>query len=350
MAQDPNYSGPAKMYVNNYFKDAVQAKKLIESKSYIGAQTKITYMEKSVATIKTKDPKYDTNSMETEIAELKVQLEAGEKNEEKRLEDNRAAQWSELDLRNTMDYLFKNANFQVGTFEDDIEEAKKTLAEYKEKTDFVLEKTQTPDPEYIRYIERAAYGLDQHIADWKNLLADISTTDHFQGAFYEMRLHQAHWDAAKRIYPSEKSFASCYDKITTYINEVGSMDKVAQIATDNDKDKIANRKMEAPVAKDATFEKSFTDLFNAKFQSKYGVVLKCVLLQENWTTERNQLTSVVTGRNRAAQIAYKGADGKCYLLSNVVYLYEEYVGGQFINRVLVYNGLGGSEMLCENVK
>lgn len=349
-AQDPNYAGPAKMYVTNYYRDAAEAKKLIASNSFTGANNRIAYMEKSVASIKTKDPAYNVAPLESEIADLKNQLAAAEAKETQRIADNSTNAWAEIELNKTLDYLFKDASFHVGTFEDDIQKAKKELEDYVSKTNFVLEKTNSADPSYIPYIQRTAAGQDQYIADKKRLLADVSSKEYFEGAYYEIRLHQAFWDAARKIYPAEKSFESAYQKITSFIAEVGSMEDVAKIAAANETEKIAARKMESPIATDLVISQSFIDLFNAKFSAKYGTVLRCVLLQENWTIERNELTGIVTGRNRAAQIAYKGADGKCYLLSNVVYLYEEFVGDKFINRVLIYNGLGGQEMLCENVK
>lgn len=91
--------------------------------------------------------------------------------------------------------------------------------------------------------------------------------------------------------------------------------------------------------------------FNGKYGNTYkGTALKAVLLQDGWTIERHNISGVITGRNRIGQLAYKGADGKCYLLPNPIYIYQAYIGGSFSNTEVIYNGFSGEEMLCENVK
>ncbi len=345
--QDTDYVGPAKMYVTNYYKSSTETKKLIEMGSLVGAETKIGYMEKSVASIKTKDPAYNVSKMESEIAGFKEDLAAAKIADQARRDAVHTDGWAALDLDKALAYLFKESNLQVGTY--DIEEAKAQITTFAEKTSFILEKTDAPDPAYIRYIEKGALDLDSDIDGWKQELGQVNTKELFEAAYYEMRLHQAYWESARKIYPAQKSFEANYQKVTTCINEVGTMEQIEKIATENDKKQIADRRLKPAVLNDAALEKSITDLFNKHFKTTYGSVLKCVLLQEIWTIERNELTGVVTGRNQAAQIAYKGSDGECYLLSGVIFLNEEYVGGQFINRTISYGGHGGSMMLCENV-
>ena len=75
-----------------------------------------------------------------------------------------------------------------------------------------------------------------------------------------------------------------------------------------------------------------------------------MLTQDGWTTERHKISGIVTGRNRTAKMVYKAKDGKCYLLADQVFYYEEFIGGKFTNRQIIYSGQGGQEMLCENVK
>ena len=105
------------------------------------------------------------------------------------------------------------------------------------------------------------------------------------------------------------------------------------------------------MVKDANMEKVVTNGFNKVYGASRNVsALKAVLTQNGWTILRNSLTGIVIGRQRTAKLAYKGSDGKCYLLPDYVFIHEDYVGNSFINTGAVFNGLDGEEMLCENVK
>ncbi len=98
-------------------------------------------------------------------------------------------------------------------------------------------------------------------------------------------------------------------------------------------------------------EKIITDGFNKVYGTSRNVTaLKAVLTQDGWTTLRNSLTGIIIGRQRTAKLAYKGSDGKCYLLPDYVFIHEDYNGSSFTNTGAVFNGLDGEEMLCENVK
>jgi hypothetical protein len=132
---------------------------------------------------------------------------------------------------------------------------------------------------------------------------------------------------------------------------VGTGDDIIKTAAKNEAAAIKERKMAAPVVKDAAMEKMLLNGFNSKYGSVYkGTALKAILLQDGWTIERHDISGVVTGRNRIAQLAYKGSDGKCYLLPQNIYIYQAYVSSSFTNTEVIYNGFSGQEMLCENVK
>jgi hypothetical protein len=170
-------------------------------------------------------------------------------------------------------------------------------------------------------------------------------------SYYELQGEQAHWDAAVKVFPEEPEFAKIYAKVTAIVNKYGSLDKIYAKTQGNKVEKIKNTKLPPATVKDASFEKILMEGFNKKYSSEYnGTALKAVLTQDGWTIERNSLTGIVTGRNRTGKIAYKGKDGKCYLLSNNIFIYQAFIGNSFSNTEVIYNGLGGEEMLCENVK
>lgn len=347
-SQQTTYEGPAKMYVNFYFRDVKAAKESIEAKSFNSAKMKVTSLERSVSQIQTKDPSYDTKSMVDEIALLKELIVKGEQTSQQDLKDMRQAEWNAVQDGHDLEYLFKEANLQVG--HNNLEFAQKRLDEFKARTQKVLVNIKSPDPDYIRYISRFNATMDQFYSRNKSLLSDINNVEEYKPAFMELQLYEAYWDAARQIYPNESEFIEAYTKIVAYRKSIGSLDDVGSVAEKNTADKIASRKMESPVVKDIALEKFVMDAFNATFQKNYGKALKVVLIQNGWTTEYNQLTGVVVGRHTQSQVAYKGADGKCYLLSGIMYIHEDYTGNGYGSRKIVYDGLGGQEMLCENVK
>jgi len=347
-AQDTEYAGPAKMYVGFYYRDAAVARESIEAGSVNSAQMKITSLQKYVGQINEKDPNYSTASMEAEISEFKKQLLVVEEAKAQRIVDQHDAQWSDLYLKQDLDYLFKDANLQVG--HNNMEFAQKRLDEFKAKTENVLSKTKTAPEDYVRYISRFNTTMDQFYTRNADLLDDVNNVEEFKPAFFELQLYEAYWDAAQKIYPNEKEFADAYTKILTYRKSVGTLDDVKDVADQNTAEKIKNRKMEVPAMRDAGLEKFVMDAFNATFKHDYGTTLRVVLTQNDWSIEQNALTDAVIGRHKASQISYKGSDGKCYLLSGVMYIHEEYIGDRFTERKIVYDGLGGQEMLCENVE
>ena len=84
-------------------------------------------------------------------------------------------------------------------------------------------------------------------------------------------------------------------------------------------------------------------------ESFKGKALKAVILSDDWTIQRNEVSGIVTGRLRKAAIAYKNAEGKCYLIREF-FIQQEYVGGAFVGTKSVYAVGKGQEMLCENLK
>lgn len=347
-SQEASYDGPAKMYVNNFNRDLESAKVSKSKGAMVAIQTKISQLEKGITNIKSKDPAYNTSVMESELASLKEFYEANKDNQKKAMEAQHNSQWSDVNLKKDLDYLFKEANLQVG--HNNIDLAQKRLDDFKAKTESVLSKASTAPQDYVKYISKFNGTMPQFYDRNKALLADINNVEEYKPAFFELQLYEAYWDAAQKIYPEQTEFKEAHAKIVAYKKSVGGLKDVEKVSEKNSIEKIKNNKMDAPLAKDPALEKFVLDAFNATFKNDYGAALKVVLTQNGWTTERNQLTSAITGRNRTTQVAYKGKDGKCYLLSGVVYIYEEYIGDKFTNRVIVYKGLGGTEMLCENIK
>ena len=139
-----------------------------------------------------------------------------------------------------------------------------------------------------------------------------------------------------------------YTKINAAVQKIGSLDKLGSKAAANNAEQIKNTLLPTAVMKDAVAEKMMVDAFNKRYTAEYkGTAIKAIILQSDWHTVRNELTSIITGRQRQFAIVYKGTDGKCNLIKSI-YLYQEYNGSTYTNTSAAY-AQGSYEMLCENV-
>jgi hypothetical protein len=297
--------------------------------------------------------------MEAALKKIKDDLKAKKLAEVRNTSGDRRKQPQEEKVVNDpvglMEKLFIEANISVGSTSD-LPEAPAKIASYKAK----LEKLLSMD--YTDALIKTGRNAKGNISGFKNstereldkiegTLKDARDRSNMEYRYYTIQFHQAFWDAAQKVFPEESSYIDMYKKTTAAFTGLGSLEQLYAKAEANRIEHIKNTKFPAAAVKDANLEKVLTNGFNKLYGAAHNVsALKAVLTQNGWTTIRNPLTGIVTGRERSAKLAYKGGDGKCYLLPDYVFIQEDYVGSSFINTVAVFNGLDGEEMLCENVK
>ena len=225
--------------------------------------------------------------------------------------------------------------------------------EYNDKLQELIDLNTMPnasDIKYIKtYIASSTYGTNQVIG---NIEAYKSTAGDLNGmtqSYYLAKYHQLYWAAAQKIFPEETDYADEYQKITALVNANGSLEDLKAGRQKNNEEETKNRKLPTAVMKDAAAEKMMMDAFNKVYKTDYkGTATKAIILQSDWHSVRNELTSIITGRQRQFAIVYKGNDNKCYLVKSI-YLYQEYNGSNYTNTIARYAESPG-EMLCENVK
>ncbi len=343
-AQDPNYDGPAKSQVEAFWKNAKPSPSTGKVELY-----QIKEMDYLFKKIKDKDPAYNTSQMEAELkkADPNWKPQAGGIG-------NNDAKKNATKVDGLLRYLFVDANLQVGS--NTLERVKEQMDLYKNKTNEVLALDLTPvygsrtsPDDYIKYIAKFNETTDRFVKSKESYMAGETSTEGLETVYYEMQFYQLYWDAAQKIYPAQSSFSATYQRLTALIAKIGSLDKMKGKIQGNKQEQIKNTRLPAVVMQDAALEKTMVEAYNKKYKASYkGTAFKAIILQADWSTERNQLTGRVTGRQKHIAIVYKGDDGKCYLDDTVV-LYQEYIGTSFQNTQAI-NSLGGYEMLCENVK
>lgn len=355
-AKSGDYSGAAKNQVKYFWDRALQPTDKLSDGELNG---NIRDMEYALKATKEKDPAYNASEMESALKKIKDDLKTKKLAEVRNTNGDRRKQPQEekvvTDPAGLMEKLFINTNISVGSTSD-LPEAPAKIAAYKAK----LEKLLSMD--YTDALIKTGRNAKGNISGFKNstereldkiegTLKDARDRSNMEYRYYTIQFHQAFWDAAQKVFPEETSYADMYKKTTVAFNGMGSLEQLYAKAEANRIEHIRNTKFPVAVVKDASLEKVLINGFNKLYGSAHNVsALKAVLTQNGWTTIRHSLTGIVVGRQRSAKLAYKGNDGKCYLLPDYVFIREDYVGSSFINTVAVFNGLDGEEMLCENVK
>lgn len=355
-AKSREYTGAAKNQVKYFWERALQPSDKISEGVLNG---NIRDMEYAINAAKEKDPAYDVAEMEAALKKIKDDLKAKKLAEVMQTSgDKRSSRPPEKEVTDPtalLEKLFIETNVSIGSTSD-LPEAPAKIEAYKSKltrllsmdyTDAIIKKGR-----YAKgRISGKLAGTDRELDKIDGYLKDVREKNGMEYIYYTLQLHAAFWNAAQKVFPEESSYAAMHNKVNDGITKLGSLDQLYAKAEANRIEHIKNTKLPAPVVKDASLEKVITNGFNKVYGASRNVsALKAVLTQNGWTIIRNSLTGIVIGRERSAKLAYKGSDGKCYLLPDYVFIHEDYVGSSFINTGAVFNGLDGEEMLCENVK
>lgn len=348
MAQDFSYEGPARSEVRSFWTNAMGIQR---TQKYAEG---VAILEAKLKEVKQKDPAYKTGQMEAEIAKWKNKTGAVTGTEAPKEDfSNLSPTQRSVKAGRLLRKLFDETH--IGVDARDLPVIQFRFKEYTDMVQQYISLNTTPGAMDIKYIkkviERHEYETNHDISSIEAAKAQGTTAEAAELNYYLAKYNELYWEAAVKIFPEETAYASEYKTISGFVAKMGSLESQKAGMDKNNEEKIKSRKLPAPVTRDTRLEKMLTDGFNAKYGSTQKVAaLKAVLTQDGWTTLRNSLTGAVIGRERSAKLAYKGSDGKCYLLPDYVFIHEEYIGSSFTNTRAVFNGLDGGEMLCENVK
>jgi len=351
------YAGPAKNNVESFWQNG---SKPVENMSENELNVAINNMQYSLTRTKEKDPSYSTSEMEATLEKFKNKKKEIRLAEANSYSGDKRSRLQEEPISNDagklFQDLFENENLQAGAGMVTGEKLKSRMEKYNEKAAKLLSMDYTDAKiDHARMSKGTISGMkmktDRELNDIDVMLSKYRDKESMEIGYYTIHFHLAYWDAAQKVFSEEPSYKDQYNKVKAASDKIGSLESMMAKADANNTQYIKDTKLPAPVVRDANLEKVLTDGFNKKFSSQYGATaLKAVLTQDGWTTLRNPLTSVITGRERSAKIAYKDKDGKCNVIIDYVFIHEEYIGGTFTNTKAVFNGLDGKEMLCENVK
>jgi hypothetical protein len=343
-AQDFIYEGPAKPAVRSFW---INAMGIPKTQKYTEG---VAVLEAKLKEVKEKDPAYKTDKMEAEIAKWKAKtgtVTEQPKEDFSNLNPTQKAIKADKLLRSLFDEVVISVSTStLPTIQFKFDDYNKLLQQY------ISLNTKPKESDIKRtkiIIEKHLYQTNGDITKIEAVKEYGTTSETAEANYYLAKYNQLYWDAAVKIFPEEVSFADEQKVVTDFVNKYGSLEDLKAGMSKNNAEKIKNTKLPASSVKDTKLEKIVTDGFNNAYGTK-ATALKAVLVQNGWTTLRNNISGVVTGRERTAKLAYKAKDGKCYLLDDYIFIREDYIGSSFTNTKAVFNGLFGQEMLCENVK
>lgn len=293
--------------------------------------------------IKRREPNFDASKMEQALADLqskKINAAESSKNELK----------SRVEADKILTKLFQR-NLQTDSGDTE-ESTKKKIDENNQLTEKVItfnrSVIQKELDSSLKYIKKVLLSADTNKNKLITQINESYETKYSEHKYYELLLRQSYLDNARKVFPDESDIKTAYDSISNDIKGLGTFADRAAKAEKNLNAKIDAERMSRSPIKDAKIEKWFKDMFvdYSAMQNKNYTFLRVIVLNNDYDIKRNELTGIVTGRARGADIAFKKADGKCY--HGVYAISQEYVGNSFTNATLSLD-FGTKEMRCENV-
>jgi hypothetical protein len=293
--------------------------------------------------LKRREPNFDASNMEKALADMRSKNQ-----NEKETAKNQTK--SKFEADKILDKLFQR-NLQADS-SDTAESTKNLIAEYNQLTEKILSTDrsliQKDLDSSLRYVKKILEAGDRNKSRLMTQLNESLDAKGSETVYFELMLRQSYWDNARRIYPDESDINSAYTAISNDIKSLGTSAERAAKAEKNLNAKIDAERLSRSPVRDAKVEKWFKDTFveTSAMRGRNYTFLRAVILNNDYTIKRNEITGIVIGRARGADIAFKEKNGKCY--HGIYAVSQEYVGGSFTNATLSQD-FDHQEMRCENV-
>lgn len=352
LAQPVNgYEGPAKITVNQLQDGIAKLEKSVATGgSSLDAENFLSLVRK-LADVKKKDPSCNISEIESKLKKLEVSI----------LGNRQKAVTARQDMNDQANQMQKvgtllNSLFYISPSVDngDLPTIEEKLKVYNQKLADLLAMDQglvkpSLQVHYNRMI-KSAQVAEKKLNEIDRSCREQTDPKNAEREYYELIYFRDFWNAAQKVFPDEPAFRNAYSYSVKLLSGLGTKEDVHGLAAKTMENKVRNAHLPDPVLKDAALEKSFMDIFNLNEGQQLGATaVKAVLIQDDWTILRHEISGLVTGRRRAAAIAYRKKDGRCYFFSSY-YIQQEYVGGTFGRSQSANLVSGGNEIRCENVK
>lgn len=340
-AQDPNYNGPAKIVVKQYWDGVIKLEQSIAAGGSNLDKDVLISLGRKIQDTKAKDGYYNTDAMETKFKALSegiVIVQTNKNKDDNTVTKNMVAK-KVVDL---LTYLFD------GNINDHIPEIMRAKTEEL----FALDRSGNMNTLNLwkRRLKKNAEETKLRYPKLEKICREQTKLIEIQNYYRHFQSYQAYWDAAQKIFPEEPAFSESYSIITNILNGLGNENDLLVLVGKNYDQKVKDTRLPLAKVKDATLEKLFINAYDQQYsESNKGKATKAIITSDDWQIQRNEITGSVTSRLRKGAILYKNADGQCRLIEEF-FIQQEYVGNSFVGTKSVYAVGKGQEILCSNVK
>lgn len=351
-SQPGDYAGPAKGTVKAFWDGATKLEQSIAGGGSSLDADRLSNLQKKIADTKAKDAAYNTAAMEEKLKTLAEGIEAIKKKNE---QAGQALKEKQKNARQVASMIYNLFHYSTQVSNADLPKMKERIENYKKLTNELLALDRSDNKSDLdasrNGLKRTFINAEKDLYELDRRCREQTVAENASVQYYELIFTQAYWDAAQKVYPEEADFKKAYAIATKLLGGLGTLDDVYKLAAKSKQQKINDTRVPAAAVKDAALEKMFLDAFNKYHGEEFkAVAIKAVVMSEDWSILRHEVTGIVTGRVRRSVIVYKGKDGKCYLTANF-FIHQEYVGSSFSsNATSPYAIMGSQEMLCGNVK
>ncbi|WP_323789328.1 hypothetical protein [Psychroserpens sp.] len=324
----------AKILINAFEKQIEVAHKALEKNFYKTAEGKIASLERSLASIKKKDPSFNTSRLEKKLDDLKERCGDNKTETLTSRKESRDKFDKKIEGQKIMGE-FMSAQIITQELADKVIAADKSFSSYSTDVSQIIKSTEV---------------VDRNLARFKVNFSEGSNDETMENQYNDFKSRKLFWQTSATILPEESSVISASQKYNDFAKTIGSLDDIRAKSAAFNTRRIANKRMPSAAIKDVKIENLFKKAFdNESADTNWQrTSLKINLTNRDWVISKNNLTGAILGRKRYAAIAFKDIKtGKCKLISDFT-IYQQYNGSGY-NEHAQGTSMVSTEILCENI-
>ncbi|MCB0462096.1 MAG: hypothetical protein R2816_00065 [Flavobacteriaceae bacterium] len=325
----------AKILVNAFEKQIEVANKALDQNFFKTAEGKIGALERSLESIKQKDPDFDISNLEKQLSDLKIRCGATKDKTLTTRANDKEHYYNNIKISDKLDVITRTKSLSN-------EDASELLA---------LDISTIDMSRYQRVVEEfSEMTLSRDLPNLKSLIDETPIVQEVLIHYNRFSDQKRYWQTVSKLMPNSDIIKNTYLKYEAVDKELGGEAGVKSKAKAQYGEYLKNKTMPKAVTHDATAEaiikKAYED--EGRRQGYNRTLIKINLLENDWTILTKKYTGVIVGRKRAAAIAFKdNKTGECSMY-RFFEVYQQYNGSGYSND----EGTSTTQELipCENIK
>ncbi|MEZ4928895.1 MAG: hypothetical protein R2777_02635 [Chitinophagales bacterium] len=328
-------NSPAKIQINGFNQQLKIANESIDKGFFKNAESKIGTLERMLTSIKTKDPNYNTSSLEQQLEDFKVRCSSGKAADIEQKAAAKEQYYSNIKTKDVLDIITRTNSLSQ-------EDADELLA---------LDISSIDMSSYQRFVEElSGRTLSTDLPNLKSLMTDVPIVQEALIHYNRFTDQKRYWQTVSKLMPNSVAINETYQKFEALDKELGGEAGVKSKAKEQYAVYLKNKTMPKAVVKDANAEAIIKKAYEEEGvkQGYNRSLIKINLLESDWTILTQKYTGAILGRKRAAAIAFKNnKTGEC-VMYRFFEVYQQYNGSGYSNG----SGTSTTEELipCENIK